>query len=326
MITTNQELRQLLPHLKSVDMVAVDTEFLRIDSYYPRPCLIQIATHEQVVAIDLTLNLDMGEFFAVLFDKLLILHSGRQDLELLYVLTKKLPQQIFDTQIFAHFLGYQNQVAYGVLVQDVLGVELDKAYSHYDWSSRPLPIEVLQYALDDVIYLYQLHDKFKTSKYYDFAFEDSQDLLDVALYQLDVQQSYKYLRGRGRLNKPQLNLAARICGYREHLASLENKPRRWVIDDDAILKMATTGCIPDEIIQGLPELEHIASPDNKVPTFEERNQIKSYQKLFKKQANAYNLPPEVMANKKQILKFIRGSQNVPFTKGWRKQILGDLNE
>ena len=137
------------------DWLTVDTEFLREKTYYPQLCLIQVASASHVACIDPIAIKDLSSLLAILYrpDITLVFHAARQDLELLYLLEGRLPSHVFDTQLAATALGYGDQIGYGNLVKQCLGVELEKAHSRADWSKRPLTDEQIAYAADDVIYL-----------------------------------------------------------------------------------------------------------------------------------------------------------------------------
>jgi len=160
-VDTSQSLAQLCRRLRDSDWLALDTEFVRDRSYYPRLCLLQVANEEVVACIDPLALPDMAELFSVIYDPGItkVFHAGRQDLEILYHLFGKLPQPLFDTQIAAALLGWGDQIGYGALVKAMLGVELPKAHSRTDWSIRPLSPEQIRYAADDVRYLRQLYQR-----------------------------------------------------------------------------------------------------------------------------------------------------------------------
>ncbi len=324
MITTNSQLNDFLSLIAKEEVLAIDTEFLRVDTFYPNPCVLQVASKEHHNAIDVLAEIDLSLVKDALYGKTLVFHSARQDLEVFYHLFGALPPVVFDTQILAHFLGFARQISYGNLVFELLGVTLEKAYSHYDWSTRPLPKEVLQYALEDVIYLIQIYHKCKHVSLYNYAYADAQLLLDPALYSLKPEHSHHYLKGKGRLSEEALNIATRICAYREIQASEQNIPRKWVLSDEKILAMATNNAVPKDIWMQLPEVPHVSSGGYTPPTPEERNIIKQLQKQFEFAATAYNLPPELFATKKDMLSYLRGNTSVVFCTGWRRDILDSL--
>lgn len=326
LIDNNQKLNNFLEQIKDEWDLVIDTEFRRVDSYYPELCLVQVATKDFAIAIDILAITDLEPLFIKLYaaKSTWIVHSGRQDLEALYFLSKRLPNKIFDTQIVANFLGYEHQISYQKLVQNLLGIELKKAYSRFDWRTRPLPENVMQYALDDVIYLEKLHQKLKNYQYLSFALEDCKSLLDESLYVIDVKHAYKKTKGIGKLSKIQQQLTINLSAYREEQAMVQNKPRRWIFDDKKLIAMVLGEIdINNEILQNLPNIKNIENIKiTCIPiTHAEKNQIKIIQKDFLQIAKQYNLAVELIASKKDILKYIRGDLTVSFNNGWRKLIL-----
>ena len=324
-ITTNPQLVEFVTAIKNEKILAVDTEFLRVNSYYPQLCLIQIASQNYAVCIDTLCGLDLD----ILFDKLyhqnttLIFHSCRQDLETLYFYNKKLPKNIIDTQIIASFLGYPNQVSYANLVLDTLGVSLEKKYTRFDWSIRPLPNEATQYALDDVIYLLQLYYKFKNYEYLQWTIIDTQTLLDKNLYEIDPSNAYKKVKGIGNIGTKYQTLATNLSAYREQVAITKNKPRKWIFSDKTLFDYSMDKVkIPNNILINLPNYPNKIKK-NKPPTQIEKKLTKNLQKLIIQKSLKYNLPSEIIANNKQILQFIRG-KNTALTKNWRKKIMSEI--
>jgi len=153
-------LNGFLDELAHIDSIPLDTEFVREKTYYPQLCLIQIAAGDSIACIDCLADIDLG----ALYDSLLrdectwIVHSCRQDLEVIFQHTQRLPSTLIDTQIAAGLVGYAPQISLQDIVADMLGVELDKSHTRTDWSRRPLPSAAIQYAGDDVRSLHALWD------------------------------------------------------------------------------------------------------------------------------------------------------------------------
>ncbi len=162
MIDNNAKLKDFFEEIKNCDWIAIDTEFLRVNTYYPILCLLQIATEKKSVCIDILAITDHSLFEALYRKNLTwVIHAPSQDIEVLYNLTHKLPKKIFDTQTAAFFLKLGQQISYKALVEKYCQIELEKAHSRFDWSIRPIPQSALNYALDDVIYLAKLYPKIK---------------------------------------------------------------------------------------------------------------------------------------------------------------------
>jgi ribonuclease D len=154
-IDNDAALARLVAALAQTSIAAVDTEFVREKTYYPQLCLIQVGTPTQVACIDCLADLDLTPLHARLFDPgfTWVLHSARQDLEVIFQLTGRVPPRLIDTQVAAALTGYPPQVGLEGLLKRTLGVELGESFARTDWSRRPLPDAPLRYALDDVRYL-----------------------------------------------------------------------------------------------------------------------------------------------------------------------------
>ncbi|MGH8561939.1 MAG: ribonuclease D, partial [Nevskiales bacterium] len=163
-IDTPAALDDFCAQLRGRDWLAVDTEFIRERTYYPQLCLVQVSDGETQACIDPIRLKDLGPLLALLYDPAVtkVFHAAGQDLELFYHLTGKVPGPVFDTQLAATLAGFGDQIGYARLVQDILGVELDKAHTRCDWSRRPLAEAELAYAADDVRYLCQVYDRLCT--------------------------------------------------------------------------------------------------------------------------------------------------------------------
>ena len=154
-VATSDTLERLVAALKRTSLAAVDTEFVREKTYYPQLCLIQIATRDEVACIDCLAPLDLSPLYVELFrpDFAWVLHSARQDLEVVWQRTQRMPPRLIDTQIAAALAGNAPQIGLENLLARTLGVELGESYARTDWSRRPLPPLALAYALDDVRHL-----------------------------------------------------------------------------------------------------------------------------------------------------------------------------
>jgi ribonuclease D len=160
-IDNDAALARLVAVLGETSIAAIDTEFVREKTYYPQLCLIQVAAGEQVACIDCLASVDLDPLYARLFDASFtwVVHSARQDLEVIFQRTGRMPPRLVDTQVAAAFTGYPPQVGLEGLLQRSLGVELGESFARTDWSRRPLPEPALKYAFDDVRYMLAAWDK-----------------------------------------------------------------------------------------------------------------------------------------------------------------------
>ncbi|SFV56807.1 Ribonuclease D [hydrothermal vent metagenome] len=335
MIDSNQALKTFFDEIKNSSWIALDTEFVRVNTYYPKFCLLQIATETQAKCIDILAITDIS-LFDFLYQKNLIwvVHSARQDIEVLFNLTNKLPYQLFDTQIAASFLKFDRQVAYKTLVQEYCNIELQKGYARFDWSIRPLPNEVLKYALDDVIYLAKIYPMIKNKliekNFLSWVEEDNKKLLDKKLYENNPLDSWKKVK-IPNIKIPEL-VFERLCYFalaREIKAQQKNKPRLWIKKDKEILENAFNLNKDTEIILKLkkeyPILRNIKQPicKNKPLNKIQKQYKKELQKQIEIKASEYNLPIENFLTNKQLNSFVQGNiKNL--TTGWRAKILKEI--
>ena len=202
MISTSLQLENYLKVIKDESKLAIDTEFKRIDTYYPELCLIQIATSNSIECIDVLAIKDLEPLFKKLYDKktLWIVHSARQDIEALFFLSKRVPVSIFDTQIAASLLNFPLQISYQLLTELIQKVSLEKKHTRFDWTIRPLPKDVLKYALDDVRYLFKNYEFLKkeliNSNKVEWMEEEVDFLLHQSLYEPNFMQIIKKTKER----------------------------------------------------------------------------------------------------------------------------------
>ena len=243
-IDTPDQLTALCSRISKESWIALDTEFLREKTYYPIFCLLQIATPEWVVCVDPIVLPDLSELFDTINDPAIIkvLHSCRQDLEIFYQLSGTVTTPVFDTQIAAPLLGFQENPGYAMLVSSFLNINLSKAHTRTDWSIRPLSKEQIQYAADDVIYLCDIYkiicQQLEASGRSEWLAKDFERLADKELYQVSPNRAWLKFKGRNKLTGKQLSIVQSLTEWREKTAQAENRPKNWLIRDDLLLEMA----------------------------------------------------------------------------------------
>lgn len=245
LIEDSATLAKLCARLSQSHFVAVDTEFMRENSYWPELCLIQIADENEAAAIDpMAKDIDLGPLLDLLVDNeevLKVFHAGAQDIEIVYNLTGKTPHPLFDTQVAAMALGQGEQIGYSNLVDSWLGIHLDKGARFTDWARRPLDKRQIDYAIGDVTHLATLFPKMlerlrKTGRG-GWLDQEMERLADPANYENIPEESWKRIRVPGR--KPELlgRLKA-IAAWREREAQGKNLPRGRIIKDETIADIA----------------------------------------------------------------------------------------
>ena len=160
LLTNNDELAEVCERFSHHQFVTVDTEFLRETTFWPKVCLIQIASPEEAIAIDtLAENIDLTPFFALMANPAIVkvFHAARQDLEIIWRLSRLIPTPLFDTQVAAMVCGFGEQASYLELVKAITRANLDKSSRFTDWSRRPLSDAQIEYAIADVTYLRDIY-------------------------------------------------------------------------------------------------------------------------------------------------------------------------
>ena len=202
LITDSRSLADLCARLAQSPYVAVDTEFMRENTYWPVLCLIQIADSKEAAAIDpMAPGIDMTPLLDLMVenhDVLKIFHAGGQDLEIVHNLTGKTPYPLFDTQIAAMALGMGEQVGYQNLVESWMGVKLDKGARFTDWARRPLDKRQIDYAIGDVTYLVQIFpkllEKLKRTGRGDWLDQEMERLGDPSSYVNEPEQAWQRVK------------------------------------------------------------------------------------------------------------------------------------
>lgn len=243
-IDTPEKLHDFCDQIGNAEWLALDTEFLREKTYFPQFCLLQIATTEVVACID-PLALDsLQPLLDILHDTdvLKVIHSARQDMEIFYHLTGSVPAPIFDTQMAAPLLGFQENPGYAMLVSSLLNINLSKAHTRTDWSIRPLDEGQIKYAADDVIYLVEIYQKMKSKLSElgrsDWLTDDFVQLVNLDLYRPSPKNSWLRIKGRKKLTNKQLSVMQSLAEWREQTAIDEDRPRNWLLRDDLIIDLA----------------------------------------------------------------------------------------
>jgi ribonuclease D len=245
LIIGTEALEQFCAEQKSAAFIAVDTEFLRDQTYWPKLCLVQIAGPESVAAIDpLAPGIDLAPLYALMQDPavLKVFHAGRQDLEIFFHATGAVPAPIFDTQVAAMVCGFGESASYESLVSKLAHAAIDKSSRFTDWAYRPLTDRQLIYALDDVIHLRTVYEKLAAqllrSGRESWLQADMAILCDPATYRLDPAESWRRLKLRSP--KPR-NLAAlkELAAWREIEAQKRDMPRGRVLRDEALIELAS---------------------------------------------------------------------------------------
>ena len=353
LIEDDHRFLELCQALQGSPILAIDTEFVRESTYYPRFCLLQVATHQGTFCID-PLSLHSLAPLAAILDNpssCLALHSARQDLEVLLQSTGRLPMNILDTQIAAGLAGYHEQIGYAALVEEIAGIKLSKEQTRTDWSQRPLTSAQLLYAADDVIYLSRilgvLGEQLDRLERTDWWKEDSNALLAPSFYSPPTEDAWKKVRGLLDLPPKNLAFALTIAQWREEVAQVLDIPRTWVLRDETLIHWSERGEISTEALRmrntprhtqqewaenlqsrlsgDLPiELGHKLSQSSKGKSDPDRkNLIKKLSEKNQHRANDLGISPAVLATRKDFETLIDQPERCRLLKGWRQPVIGE---
>ena len=243
-ITTTAELETFCAKVRGQAFIAVDTEFMRETTYWPKLCLIQAATPDADAVIDpLADGIDLAPFLEILRDASIVkvFHAARQDVEIFNNL-KAMPTPLFDTQVAAMAAGYGEQIAYDALVRNMLKIELDKSSRFTDWARRPLTDNQLTYALADVTHLAALYPRLRarleTEGRLAWVADEMTSLCDPGLYDVSPENAWKRLKPRKQTAR-YLSIYRAVAAWRERTAQLRDQPRSRILKDDAIDELAS---------------------------------------------------------------------------------------
>jgi len=338
--------------LRGVSWLALDTEFIREQTYYPQLCLIQIASADRVACIDPLALPSLDPLLDLLYDPAItkVLHAAQQDLEIFYHLRGAVPTPVFDTQLAALVLGHGSQIGYAALVQQLLGVELDKSHTRANWRHRPLAPEWLAYAAADVRYLRELYLRQQAALaargWLDALAEDFAALAALDRYRLQPWEAWRRVREHNRLRGVQRAVLRALAAWREERASTHDRPRRWILDDAALLELARRmPKTPDELshIRGLPAttvqrqgetlLARIATaraePPEQWPVRTARSHVSPEQaakvdemlRLIAARADHNRIPSQCLADRWDVEKLLLGEDSL-LLHGWRAAVVG----
>lgn len=352
-IDTVEALAELSQQLSSADWVALDTEFLRERTYYPKICLVQIATADVIACVDPLAVKELGSLLDVVYNPAItkVFHACSQDIEIFMQLGGKVPAPIFDTQIAAPLLGLPEQVGYATLVHELLGIELHKAHTRTDWSKRPLSGQQIRYALDDVRYLANVYplirQRLTDTGRMAWLEDDFRRYEDPQRYHNDPDKAWMRIRGHEKLRVRQLSILQVLAAWREKAAQSENKPRAWVLKDELLIDLARIQPGDLEALAGIQKLSgqtvkrygqvildsiragRLREPDpiparkkKLTPDHRQEALAEALQAQLTLLADANSINPASLASRKQLLALACGDRDLPVLKGWRYRMAG----
>jgi len=351
-IDNDAALARLVAALEQTSIAAVDTEFVREKTYYPQLCLIQVGTGDQVACIDCLAGLELTPLYARLFDPSFtwVLHSARQDLEVVYQLAGRVPPRLIDTQIAAALTGYPPQVGLEGLLKRTLDVELGESFARTDWSRRPLPDAPLRYALDDVRYLLAAWERLDAELVRlgrrEWLHEECERMLSEPPV-ADATSVWARIKGVHGLPFASQCAALALVRWREAAAKRSDRPRRWLLADDALLAIAASLPRDADALASLGEskfiarsaaavLAAIASRDdaelqaevraNAAQPMPDKLLVKSLQDRVRQHAATLGIEPEILATKRDLVGLALNDPPLHLRSGWRARELAHVLE
>lgn len=340
---------------RGLEWIAIDTEFMRERTYFPRLCLVQIAAGERVACIDVLALADCSPLAGLLADPgiLKVLHSARQDVEAVLCTWQVMLEPLFDTQVAAAMLGLSEQVSYAELVQTELDVHLEKQHTRTDWSRRPLSAGQLEYAAADVYYLAQLYpvlqDRLALQDRLGWLAQECALLTQRGLYEADPEQSWRRVKGAGRMDARQHAALRALAAWRETEALRSDRPRGFILRDNVLVAMAQALPRDRAALAGIDELpagslrrheetwlalidaacEQPPDPDNPAPRRAERLDPEQQDLLgrllgfVRQEAGARDISPTMVATRGQVEGMLRDpGADSPLLSGWRRELIG----
>jgi ribonuclease D len=355
LIATTDALAAACSRLSQHPFVTVDTEFLRETTYYPKLCLIQMASTDEAFLVDpLADGIDLSPFMALMADPnvVKVFHSARQDLEIVWNLGGLVPAPLFDSQVAAMVCGYGDSVSYEQLVNDLAKARVDKSSRFTDWSRRPLTEAQLTYALSDVTHLVQVYEalmaQLRESGRLSWLGEEMAVLTSPETYKADPENAWRRLAGR--LRKPrEIAVLMEISAWREREAQSRDVPRGRILKDDALVDVAVSAprdvealgrlrSIPNGFERSrtggeiLAAVERGLARDPKTVPVPERSRrsasagavVELLKVLLKAVAETEGVAPKIIATVDDLEAIAEDDgADVPSLHGWRRELFGE---
>ena len=339
----------LVPELARLDRIGVDTEFMRERTYFAQLCLTQVATPRDIWCVDPLSGFTQDRFWTELLQHEWVLHSARQDIEVVYQTVGTMPASIFDTQVAAALLGLPAQIGYAGLIKELFDVDIHKMHTRADWSRRPLRDEYLAYAAEDVEYLLpawdRLGEELERKGRLDWVIEDSRWLLDPGLYDIGDLQAIDRLKGARNLRGRKRAAAARLAAWRESEAIRRDRPRQWILRDNVLLdivhrlprserELGDIQGVPGKLVRRVgkrlvDEIAASAGDDNnynppRPPDETQKALLKDMQKKVAACADDLGIAAETLASKRELSAvIIGGDRGSRVLNGWRATLIGE---
>ena len=354
--TSSQDLSSACQRLSTSDFVAVDTEFMREQTFWPQLCLIQIASPGDALIVDpMAPGIDLDPFWGLMANERIVkvFHAARQDIEIVYAKTGLVPHPVFDTQIAAMVCGFGESISYVNLVKKVTGADLDKSSRFTDWSRRPLSEKQLSYALADVTHLRDVYRHLKTeieaSSRAAWLNEERGVLTDPKTYEQHPDDAWQRLKLRVK-NRKSLAVLMELAAWRERLAQSQDVPRARILRDEALYDIANQAPTSTDQMSELRTLSEGFSRSARAreiveavkrglnrdtksvppvargqqPSAEATALIDLLRVLLKASAARHRVAPRLIAGSDDLERIaLEDEPDIPALKGWRRRLFGE---
>ncbi len=355
-ITTTQELSVLCDRLGQHEFVTVDTEFIREQTFWPKLCLVQLASPaEQAVVDPLAPGIDLTPLYGLMGNDRVVkvFHAARQDLEIVWTQARLMPKPIFDTQVAAMVCGFGESVSYVNLVKQITGRDLDKSSRFTDWARRPLSERQLAYALGDVTHLRDVYVRLKAELEQTgragWLDEEMSELVAPRTYETRPEDAWRRLKLRVK-NRTSLAILIELAAWRERTAQSLDVPRNRVLRDEALYDIANHAPTEPAQLSQLRSLSEgfgrsarakeivdavkrgLARDPKTLPAIREgaglpadkTASVELLRVLLKACAARHRVAPSVIADTEQLERIAAEDEpDVPALKGWRRDLFGN---
>jgi len=355
-INSSTDLASACQRLSTNDFVAVDTEFLREQTFWPQLCLMQLAVPGEAFIVDpLAKGIDLAPFWELMANEgvVKVFHAARQDIEIVFAKTGLVPHPVFDTQIAAMVCGFGESISYVNLVKRVTGTDLDKSSRFTDWSRRPLSEKQLNYALADVTHLrdiyYHLKRELEASSRSTWLNEEMGVLTDSRTYESHPENAWQRLKLRVR-NRKSLAVLMELAAWRERIAQSQDVPRSRILRDEALYDIANQAPTSTDKLSELRTLSEgfsrsarakeiidavklgLARDTKTLPPISRGQQLSAeasalldlLRVLLKASAARHKVAPRLIAGSADLERIaLETEPDIPALKGWRRRLFGE---
>lgn len=328
---------------------------MRERTYFARLCLIQLASDDVAAIVDPLAIDDLSPLGDLMTDPAVvkIFHAGSQDLEIFFRLLGQATKPVFDSQVAATLAGFPQQVGYGALVKEMLGVSLDKGDTYTDWAKRPLSDTQVEYALNDVRYLPEMYrrlrDELEREGRLPWLAADFGRMEDPATYECLPGEQWRRVKRVASLNRRQLAVAREVAAWREIEAQRRDVPKRWVLGDESVVEIARRAPrtpeelagirgvsdkvgrvaqkgVVESILRGLgvPESDLPSIPKKRRPQGDVDGAVDLMIALVRSRARERGVAMPLLASRDDLERLAAGEREAsPLLQGWRRAMVGE---